>query len=721
MQSPTTRAPNVIAPARNPVTTGRKQAYGEEEKIRDALKRFVKRIKALGRRFPERGYGFHPSGHPKSPFGAILLYTRPSYSGVAFSVSGWMECSEARKLAHGFCEELQALKLLRYPKRVYAGRRKAVRAMTKQHKSRFLRKLGRKAASVIHTHLRSAPTAANVAAAGANGRPEGQLEGHGATGMATQQHNTNAAEVHENEEPRTATLTVMATDEQLPFCNYGRKGDGWKTWAIGPDGRCVCGNSCAEGRKLFSNYPPHLPFVDFRGKTFSGTNEMYTAVITTACSHSPAFKAMYESAEKEWKDKKELEVGRRRQHAMGEQQEALAINGGGEQQEALAINGDGMGDEGADDGTEPARRVHRQRALERRGCEGTAWDPCTKGYNREKLIAAFEQHNGGGAARGISQLVKLLGGSARDLVEALAKENLAFFRPTPGQLAEMTRLYHALREEGKASTSLGAFIADSIPGGWKGSRVVRILKEQNIWVKGCQGRRARVAIKAAAEELNNEESSLSEGDDGEETASGLSNQPSSSVEDDGACGNESDVASVDGDESGEERGNQSGYSPEAEAKVAQPSIGPSGAGQGAAEQVGAVRGAAGPSRAGQGAVEQVGAVRGAAGPSRAGQGAVEQGGAVRGAAGPSGSGQGAAERGEAEQDNRARCFDCLPVEEKARDVLGEAALGGQASVHLRVSVDRVLVSHSEGLQALQDLAGFDNFPWGACPCMGCTA
>ncbi|EFJ51722.1 hypothetical protein VOLCADRAFT_87468 [Volvox carteri f. nagariensis] len=72
--------------------------------------------------------------------------------------------------------------------------------------------------------MRSASTAANVAAAGANGRPEGQLEGHGATGMATQQHNTNAAEVHEDEEPRTGTLTVTVPTAEVSTASIGGTG-----------------------------------------------------------------------------------------------------------------------------------------------------------------------------------------------------------------------------------------------------------------------------------------------------------------------------------------------------------------------------------------------------------------------------------------------------------------------------------------------------------------
>ena len=48
----------------------------------------------------------------------------------------------------------------------------------------------------------------------------------------------------------------------------------------------------------------------------------------------------------------------------------------------------------------------------------------------------------------------------------------------------MTRLYHVLYTVGKGMHSLGTSIAERIPGGWKGSRVIIILKEHNVWIKG---------------------------------------------------------------------------------------------------------------------------------------------------------------------------------------------------------------------------------------------
>ena len=40
--------------------------------------------------------------------------------------------------------------------------------------------------------------------------------------------------------------------------------------------------------------------------------------------------------------------------------------------------------------------------------------------------------------RGISALVKELGGSAKDLADALSKEKLLFFKPTPGQVGDLS-------------------------------------------------------------------------------------------------------------------------------------------------------------------------------------------------------------------------------------------------------------------------------------------
>ncbi|GLC39138.1 hypothetical protein PLESTM_000846500 [Pleodorina starrii] len=457
MTLPIPRAP------RRPGDIRKKQKYDDGSKIRDALKRIVKRLKNLGLKFSDRDYGYQQGGKSKAPYGAMLIATRPTHDGVTYSVSGWMDCPGARGLVQDFSEELHALLMLMYPKRKYKGARKEERAKDKQlYKSRFLRSFGRKAADVLHQLLASA--AANGFAAAAE--DAAQL----GDGVQPADLDGPTAPVA----PRAATAAAGPQDQppllSLPYCNNGQYDPSWKSWSQGADGTCLCGGTCAEGRKFFPSFPKALPLVPLMGKKYAGTNVMYEATIAVACSHSPDFKVEFESAEKKWKERRAEKAGQRLPgRLMGEQ--LVAATGG---------NTDTGGD---DEVEEPSGRATTKAAGPRRR-EGTAWDPNTKAYDKQKLVAAFEQFNGGAVARGISQMVKQLGGSARDLVSALAHEGLAFHTPTPSQLADMTRMYHELRGQGKPNRFLGSFIAESVPGGWTGARVEKILKQQEVWMKG---------------------------------------------------------------------------------------------------------------------------------------------------------------------------------------------------------------------------------------------
>jgi len=335
--SPISRAPGPTTPSPAVRET---QTYNEAEKIRDSLKRWLHRGKSIGHRFPEKHYGFHADGARKLPFGAIVLYTRPNVAGVAYTVTGWFARGpEGNQLAQNFSREVQALGVLRFPRRVYVGAQRAVRTkMPTQPRSRFLRKQARVAASVIHKVLKDGACTAAAAAASDKGQPEGhgvtaaitlctdaaaatleEQQAHGVTAVArttdTDEHGQfeghGGTPVPPEEQPLLEDEEVLPTasagnegqpnspigvavDEHLPFCNNCLKGVGWKTWAVGLDGCCSCGNTCEAGRKLIPNYPTSMPFVDFRGNNFAGTSAMYVAVINVACGCSTAFKASYD-------------------------------------------------------------------------------------------------------------------------------------------------------------------------------------------------------------------------------------------------------------------------------------------------------------------------------------------------------------------------------------------------------------------------------------------